>query len=54
MYGLFGFLNNNIDSSILLANMLIWVPFAESMSSLSFCINPWDLFNIIETRDRFP
>ena len=50
MYGLFGFLTDNIDSSILLANMLIWAPFAESLSIFSFCINPWDLFNVIETK----
>ena len=51
MYGLlFGFLNDNIDSSILLANMPIWAPFAESMSIFYFCINLWDLFNVIETK----
>ena len=26
--------------AILLANMLIWPPFAQSMSTFSFCINP--------------
>ena len=26
--------------AILLANMLIWAPFAQSMSTFSFCINP--------------
>ena len=50
MYGLFGLLNDNIDSSILSANMLIWAPFTESMSIFSFCINHWDLFNVIETK----
>ena len=39
MYGLFGLLNDNIDSSILLANMLIWATFAESMSIFSFYID---------------
>ena len=50
MYVLFGLLNDNIDSSILSANMLIWAPFTESMSIFSFCINHWDLFNVIETK----
>ena len=50
MYGLFRLLNDNIDSSILLANMLIWAPFAESMSLFSFCINSRDLFSVIETK----
>ena len=26
--------------AILLANMLVWAPFAQSMSTFSFCINP--------------
>ena len=40
MYGLFGLLNDNVDSSMLLATMLIWAPIAEPMSSFLSVLTP--------------
>ena len=33
--------------AILLANILIWAPFAQSMSTFSFCINPWSSLKLV-------
>ena len=39
--------------AILLAKMLIWAPFSQSTSTLSFCINLWFvIFNTLQYWSR--